>query len=700
MDLAIESPDRGVRGIAARAMLQLGLMLALAVGLGPAAQALVTIQKPEHPAPTQRTEPYPQELLEYAAEIGVQSGGRVKPLSTVADFTLLRLNSKRKVEVGHGLGSGSSWNWRSFSREQSDKLSSIEFLLDAWLFPEQARNYRVFYVRDKEILEAAGLDFPGRKRTERYTYEELVPGRRQLFTTAQAADAKRAQDRSPLESQTLALANNMREFEDLVGSLEFARVELPLDATEELRAAFPDRRPGVSVVVEGGERLRELVLSMGPTPSPSDPNAVALNALDGELARIKDYGRFALATFPPPESVEQRDEWRTSDEVIDEELVDGGVRGAGLDLLRGFEAMEATKDDMTALTAAVKRVRDVSAERAEARGEFEKIPMEVRFYRGKYFLKALVMFLGAFVFAALSWMAPRRGWLQVPVWLFGVGGLGYLTTGIVLRCILRDRPPVSTLYETILFITAVGVAVAMATEWIQRQRFALHTAVILGAGGMFLAGKYELREAVTSGDTMPQLQAVLDTNFWLATHVTTVTMGYAAGLLASALAHVWLIGQIFGIRRSNKDFYRFVQRAIYGVLCFGLLFAVVGTILGGVWANDSWGRFWGWDPKENGALLICLWMLMILHARLGGYIKQFGLAWMALATGPVVAFSWWGVNLMGVGLHAYGFTDGVLGVLRTYVVGEAVLAWLALVWFLFSRRDGGSPSGPSAGAPA
>jgi ABC-type transport system involved in cytochrome c biogenesis permease subunit len=677
MKHATQVRESGPRALVARLL----AVLALWVVASPAALA----QKPEHPAPTQRTEPYPQELLDYAAEVGVQAGGRIKPLSTVADFMLLRLNSKRKVEVGHGLGQG-----------DSDKLTSLEFLLDAWLYPEQARNYRVFYVRDKEILEAVGLDFPGRKRTERYTYEELAPARRQLMATAQAADAKQAQDRSPLESQTLHLASGMREFEDLFLSLEFTRVDLPLQATEEFRAAFPESRPGVSVLIEGGDRLRELVLDLGDAPDPSYPNLEALGNLESVLAGVKELGSFGLATFPPPESVEERDEWRTVDEVIDEELADGGVRNAGLDLIRAFEAMEATKDDPTALTAAVKRLRDLSAERAEARGEFAKIPMEVRFYKGKYFLKALAMFLGAFLFAALSWMAPGRGWLQAPVWLFGLGGLGYLTVGIVLRCILRDRPPVSTLYETILFITAVGVAVAMVTEWIQRQRFALHTAVLLGAAGMFLAGKYELREAITSGDTMPQLQAVLDTNFWLATHVTTVTMGYAAGLLAAALAHVWLFGQIFGIGRSNKDFYRFVQRAIYGVLCFGLLFAVVGTILGGVWANDSWGRFWGWDPKENGALLICLWMLMILHARLGGYIKQFGLAWMALATGPVVAFSWWGVNLMGVGLHSYGFTDGVLGVLRTYVVGEAVLAWLALVWYLFRGRD----VGPAAGAAA
>ena len=121
---------------------------------------------------------------------------------------------------------------------------------------------------------------------------------------------------------------------------------------------------------------------------------------------------------------------------------------------------------------------------------------------------------------------------------------------------------------------------------------------------------------------------------------------------------------------------------VYGVVCFGLLFSVVGTILGGVWANDSWGRFWGWDPKENGALMIVLFELAIVHARLGGYVKHFGIAIMAVLGGAVVAFSWWHVNLLGVGLHSYGFTDGVAGVLRSYYTFVAVFIALSLLGYM------------------
>jgi ABC-type transport system involved in cytochrome c biogenesis permease subunit len=119
---------------------------------------------------------------------------------------------------------------------------------------------------------------------------------------------------------------------------------------------------------------------------------------------------------------------------------------------------------------------------------------------------------------------------------------------------------------------------------------------------------------------------------------------------------------------------------VYGVTCFGLLFATVGTILGGIWANYSWGRFWGWDPKENGALLIVLWMILTLHSRMGGYVRDFGFCVLAVVGGTVVAFSWWGVNLLGVGLHSYGFTSGVGTILITLYAVEALVVVSALGW--------------------
>lgn len=124
---------------------------------------------------------------------------------------------------------------------------------------------------------------------------------------------------------------------------------------------------------------------------------------------------------------------------------------------------------------------------------------------------------------------------------------------------------------------------------------------------------------------------------------------------------------------------------VYGVICFALLFSVVGTILGGVWANESWGRFWGWDPKENGALLIVLSQLALLHGRMGGYLRDHGICMAAVFGGCVVAFSWWGVNLLGVGLHSYGFTSGIWGATRAFWATQALVILLGF-FVLFRDR--------------
>jgi ABC-type transport system involved in cytochrome c biogenesis permease subunit len=181
---------------------------------------------------------------------------------------------------------------------------------------------------------------------------------------------------------------------------------------------------------------------------------------------------------------------------------------------------------------------------------------------------------------------------------------------------------------------------------------------------------------------MPSLVAVLDTNFWLATHVTAITTGYSAGMLAALLGSVYLLAKLVGVKRGDRAWYAGLSRMTYGVLAFSLIFSIVGTILGGIWANESWGRFWGWDPKENGALLICLTQIAILHGRMGGYLREHGLCAATAFGGTVIAFSWFGVNLLGVGLHSYGFTSGISRALWTYyglqwgIVGLGLVAWL------------------------
>jgi ABC-type transport system involved in cytochrome c biogenesis permease subunit len=246
--------------------------------------------------------------------------------------------------------------------------------------------------------------------------------------------------------------------------------------------------------------------------------------------------------------------------------------------------------------------------------------------------------------------------------------------------------------------------------------------------GYFLAG---------DGDTFKVLVAVLDTQFWLATHVTTINLGYSTTFLAgmfgvmyvalgspprflySAAALVglsaWALpAPIAGSIESFTDITlapelirgcgiaigllglgltawysdRIAQaanspitterreelsRMVYGTLCFGILFSFFGTVLGGLWADDSWGRFWGWDPKENGALIIVLWNAVVLHARWGGMVKDRGLAVLSIGGNIATGWSWFGVNELGVGKHSYGFTEGVLLALGLFVLSQLVV---------------------------
>ena len=118
-----------------------------------------------------------------------------------------------------------------------------------------------------------------------------------------------------------------------------------------------------------------------------------------------------------------------------------------------------------------------------------------------------------------------------------------------------------------------------------------------------------------------------------------------------------------------------LEIAVQRALAQGERELVVGTVLGGIWADQSWGRFWGWDPKENGALIIVLWNSLILHARWGGLVRQRGLMALAIFGNVVTAWSWFGVNMLGVGLHSYGFMDSAFWWLAAFM-GSQLLAIL------------------------
>jgi ABC-type transport system involved in cytochrome c biogenesis permease subunit len=271
------------------------------------------------------------------------------------------------------------------------------------------------------------------------------------------------------------------------------------------------------------------------------------------------------------------------------------------------------------------------------------------------------------------------------------------TGALIARMYMMNRWGVfiTNLYGTAIFIGWMAVLLGFSVELIFRNGIGTFVASVAGFTTMIIAQYLAMGE-----DTMEMMRAVLDTNFWLATHVTTVNIGYAGTLFAGLVGAVYVMWGAF-TPWQNKTGVQIIGYILYGILCFATLFSFTGTVLGGIWADQSWGRFWGWDPKENGALLIVVWNALILHARWGGLVKQRGMAVLALMGNIIVIWSWWGVNMLGVGLHAYANADaGMLTAVNSAIAVHLVFIALGLtprsLWMSYNAQQAIPLPPPSA----
>ena len=301
-----------------------------------------------------------------------------------------------------------------------------------------------------------------------------------------------------------------------------------------------------------------------------------------------------------------------------------------------------------------------------------KVDFESFFNKAEPFFLCLWFYVLVFTLAALSWLGWRK-----PLWSAAMGLLVVTllihTFGLISRVYLTGRGPVTNLYSSALFIAWAAVLLAIALEVIWRNGLGAAVASLLGFASLLIA-----HYLGNDGDTMKPVVAVLATNFWLWTHVPCVTLGYASTFLSGMMAIAYVVLGLF-TQVLDEGRRKALARMVYGITCFAILFSFVGTILGGIWADYSWGRFWGWDPKENGAILIVLWNAIILHARWGGLVKERGMMLLAIGGNIVTAWSWFGTNLLGIGLHSYGFMDGAATTLVWFGVVQLGLIGLGLV---------------------
>ena len=264
----------------------------------------------------------------------------------------------------------------------------------------------------------------------------------------------------------------------------------------------------------------------------------------------------------------------------------------------------------------------------------------------------------------------------------GLAGLALHATGIVLRCLVAGRPPVTNMYESVIWVAFIVAALGFA--FFARYRGTTYLLAALPAGCLTLLLVQNLPVAI-SGSIEP-LQPVLRDNFWLATHVTIITASYGAFALGMAFGHILLARYILNPLSARTD--SVLHFWLYRVLQLGILLVTVGTILGAVWANYSWGRFWGWDPKETWAFITLLCYIVAVHGRIAGWWGQFGLAVASVVCFAAVVMAWYGVNfVLGKGLHSYGRGVGGEGYVAAFLALDALFLAAACWRHLQSRRQ-------------
>lgn len=300
-----------------------------------------------------------------------------------------------------------------------------------------------------------------------------------------------------------------------------------------------------------------------------------------------------------------------------------------------------------------------------------KIDFEVFFNNFEPFYVSSVLYLLTFLVVLISWMWKGREFRNTAFLLLAMAFLIH-TFGLIGRMYIQGRPPVTNLYSSAIFIGWAAVVLGMIMEWIHKNGIGAAVAGIVGFSTLVIAHNLGI-----GGDTLEMVRAVLDSNFWLSTHVVVITMGYSAMFLMGILAIFYVLGNLKhgGLMPETK---RSLSSMVFGTLCFATLFSFVGTMLGGIWADQSWGRFWGWDPKENGALLIVLWCAIMLHARWGKLVQDRGLMIMAIFGNIVTSWSWFGTNMLGVGLHSYGFMDRAFLILILFILTQFVFMGIGI----------------------
>ena len=587
----------------------------------------------------------------FVSDIPIQEGGRIKPLDSFARNQSLAFYGKRKIK--------------------HENLSAIDWLLNLFTHPEKGLDQKVFNLRNPEVVNALGLTWTN--NFHKYSYNELFPGIEKQLPLIREVFEKKEVDRDVFESQLVEIYQNVMKFREIVSSLSCL---LPLFSVYDSDLASNLHvEPGqlISYAHVMSHRGSLFETSQGIITKPESEwsvseKEIALLLYNLQQTSSDDFAK-ALKIIPPSKN-DSSGLWLSPWELFDGRLIephqDKIIKSLESYLLARFE------NNIENQNIALSSYKTGLISHVGKKVDFSILSKERWLNEADLFTNSLVFYLLGFILLGISWMIKPVIFKNVAFASIIIGFCLH-TLGIYLRMVIMSRPPISTLYETVIFVGVVIVLISLIIEYIRKDGLGIFIGSISGSLLHYVGFGY-----AADGDTLEMLVAVLNSNFWLATHVTTIILGYGTSLMAGLIGHIYLIEKI----RVPKDSVRLksIYNNMFGVTLIALFFTLFGTILGGIWADQSWGRFWGWDPKENGALLIVLWQLMMVHMRLSGLAKPDKFALGMVLNNIVVIMAWFGVNLLSIGLHSYGFASGIAVNLILFTLFEIVTGVGTYYW--------------------
>jgi len=308
--------------------------------------------------------------------------------------------------------------------------------------------------------------------------------------------------------------------------------------------------------------------------------------------------------------------------------------------------------------------------------EAKDLGVEIQYNRVKPFRFAWIAYLLGFLLLLASFPLAAK-WIGRAGIALVLTGFAFHAYGMGLRVYISGHPPVTNMYESVVWVAWGAMLFALVFEAVYKARYFAVAAAGLATLCLILADNVPILDG-----SIEPLVPVLRDNMWLTVHVLTITLGYAAFLLGMGLGHVNL--GLYFLAPGKTALFKTLSLFLYRALQVGTLLLATGTMLGGVWASYSWGRFWGWDPKETWAFIALLGYLAVLHARMVGWIREFGMAVGSILGFLLVLMAWYGVNfVLGTGLHSYGFGSGGY----VYVGGFVAFEVLVIVAALLRRRS-------------